>query len=94
MAKGKTIKLNHKSLGEIAITVDAEDVGLFKENKAHVATFDVRGATPRVRFDSIEGRPIASRVILEKHGMLDYSKNVFYKNGNWKNLTKANLIQK
>lgn len=90
-AKTVTVKVSHKNLGNVSVKIDAEDKDLFTSHKMYVGTFGEM-CSPKVRVDSSSGE-YASRVILEKHGLLDYAKNVFFRNGNSFDLTKKNLYQ-
>lgn len=96
MPKAKTIKINHRNLGTVLVKIDAEDIDIFEENSVYVtACGSSKGPLVRLNPDTTTSsgyRPFASRVILEKHGLLDPSKNVFYLNGHY-DLRKSQLFQ-
>lgn len=95
--KTKTIKINHRNYGTVSVKIDAEDADLFETNSVYITECGSSNG-PMVRFDadaSINNnyRPYAARVILEKHNMLNPSKNVFYKNADHFDLRKSQLFQ-
>jgi hypothetical protein len=79
-------------LGTFSVKIDKEDEPLFRQNCASITTIGCN-APVRVRFNNVEGRPLANRLILEMHNDLDYQKNVKFRDGNPLNLTKKNLYQ-
>lgn len=89
--RSTTVTLNHRSLGSVEVKIDTEDKKLFKENRAVIQTSSV--APPRIRFNTLDGRPYAARTILAEHGKLTGG-YVYYKNGDQFDLRKSNLIQK
>lgn len=81
--------------GDVAVEIDREDSYLFRENNSYIKSESMRDVNSYVVFPNFYGKnshAMASRVILEKHGLLDTSKNTVFKNGNSLDLRKSNLM--
>lgn len=89
------VYLENRELGEVAVEIDREDKHLFDNNRSYLKREHARDVNAYVVFPNFYGKrdhAMASRVILEKHGLLDPSKNTVFKNGNSLDLRKSNLL--
>lgn len=89
MATFSTVKIGHRELGTVAVKIDTEDKHLF--NDRPVTICKAGGDHYYVRY-STEGREYLSRVILEKHNMLDYERKTKPNNGDHFDLRKKNWL--
>lgn len=89
MANFSTVKINHRELGVVSVKIDSEDKHLIVNRPTAICK--AGGDRYYVRY-STEGREYLSRVILDKHNMLDYESKVRPNNGDHFDLRKKNWI--
>lgn len=92
--KTSTVVVKHRD-GAVKVKVDAEDAHLFNEYFVYVKTDQLTNSR-RIIFRNTNDPSVtyyASRIICDKHKMLDSARNVLIRNGDCFDLRKQNLFQ-